>query len=304
MIQLDRILCPTDFSEFSRHALDHAAAIAGWYGARLCVLHVSPTPPVIDSPAIAFTEGDRERLMETLKGSTRHLPSEIPLELKVEEAALVHKGILRQAEAIDADLIVMGSHGRSGFERFLLGSVAETVIRTAPCPTLVIPRRAADRPPDEPVQFHRILCAVDFSEGSTRALEHALSLAEESDARLTLLNVIEIPPELRELPAAGEPEINVDRVRAAVEADRLRRLRQLIPDHARAYCTVETSVHEGAAYREILSVARERHADLIVMGVRGRGALDLLVFGSNTARVARSANCPVLVVGGRAADGG
>jgi nucleotide-binding universal stress UspA family protein len=67
---------------------------------------------------------------------------------------------------------------------------------------------------------------------------------------------------------------------------------------------VETSVHEGAAYREILSVARERHADLIVMGVRGRGALDLLVFGSNTARVARSANCPVLVVGGRAADGG
>jgi nucleotide-binding universal stress UspA family protein len=304
MIQLERILCPTDFSEFSRHALDHAAAIAGWYGARLCVLHVSPVPPVIDSPTIPLTEGDRERVIETLQGFTRHLPAEIPLELKVEEAARVHNGIVRQAEEMDADLIVMGSHGRSGFERLLLGSVAETVIRQAPCPTLVVPRRAGDRPPDEPVRFHRILCPVDFSDGSARALEYALALAEESDARLTLLNVIEIPPELNELPAAGEIDVNVDRIRAAAEADRLRRLRQLIPAEARVYCMVETSVHEGAAYREILSVARERHADLIVMGVRGRGALDLLVFGSNTARVARSANCPVLVVGGRAADGG
>lgn len=127
-----------------------------------------------------------------------------------------------------------------------------------------------------------------------RALEHAMSMAEESDARLTVLHVIEVPPELRENPVS--PEFDVDRVRAAAEAACLQRLRELIPAEVRTYCTVETAVREGAAYREILKVAAEGSADLIVMGVEGRGALDRMVFGSNTARVVRAATCPVLIV--------
>ena len=112
--------------------------------------------------------------------------------------------------------------------------------------------------------------------------------------RLTVLHVIEVPPELREHPVSGD--FDVDRVRAAAEAESLRRLRELIPADARTSCTAETAVREGAAYREILKVAAERSADLIVMGVQGRRAINLLIFGSNTARVVRGATCPVLIV--------
>ncbi len=161
---------------------------------------------------------------------------------------------------------------------------------------MVVPRRAPDKDPDEPVQFRRILCPVDFSETSNRALAYAMSLAEETAAHLTVVNVIEVPPELRE--HSFSEGVDVDRIRAAAEADCLSRLRQLIPDEARQRCTVETAVREGVAYREVLKLAAEGDADLIVMGVHGRGAIDLLVFGSNTARVTRAAECPVLIVRG------
>ena len=85
-------------------------------------------------------------------------------------------------------------------------------------------------------------------------------------------------------------------MRAAAEAEALRRLRKLIPDEARTYCTIETAVREGAPFRQILRVAAEDHADLIVMGVQGRGAIVLAIFGSNSARVTRAATCATLVV--------
>jgi nucleotide-binding universal stress UspA family protein len=135
---------------------------------------------------------------------------------------------------------------------------------------------------------------VDFSDASRRALTYGIALAEEADAHLTLLHVIDIPPELQE--AAGPAGLDVDAVRAAAEADVLRRLREMIPPDARAYCTIETAVREGAPYREILKEAAADNADLIVMGVQGRSAIDLVMFGSNSARVARGAICAALVV--------
>ena len=174
--------------------------------------------------------------------------------------------------------------------------MTEKVIRKATCPTLVVPPRASDVPPDAPVRFRRILCPIDFADSSRSALAYALNLAEEADAHLTLLHVIEMPPELREHPLA--PDFDVDRIHAAAEADARRRLRDLVPDRARTYCTVETDVVEGRAYRRVLQRAAEEKADLIVMGVHGRGAVDLLVFGSTTHHVIRAAACPVLIVRG------
>ena len=296
MIRIAHVLCPIDVSEFSRRALDHAAAIAKWYGARLTVLYVLPVRPVAELPPTVISEVDLQPARSDIEEFVGQVPREIRLETRVEEASSVHEEILRQAGAIGADLLVLGSHGRSGFERLLLGSVTERVVHKALCPTMVVPRRAPDKDPDDPVQFRRIFCPVDFSETSNRALAYAMSLAEETAAHLTLVNVIEVPPELRQHSFAEG--IDVDRIRAAAEAECLRRLRQLIPDEARKRCTVETVVREGAAYREILKLAAEGHADLIVMGVHGRGAIDLLGFGSNTARVTRAAECPVLIVGG------
>lgn len=298
-----RILCPVDFSEFSRHAFDHAAQLAMWYGASLTVQHVVRLRPAADAPAatlgmdvvtVGLLPEERAGLLDALRGFTGQMPSGVPLELRVDEAAALHRGVLDLAGEMSADLIVLGSHGRSGFERILLGSVAERVVRAARCPVLVVPRRAADTAPDGPVRFRTILCAVDFSEGSLRALEHAMTLAEESDAVLRVVHVIERPPELDEVPRTAD--FDVDRVRAEAEAEALRRLRALVPEAVKAYCTVETRVLEGAAHHEILRDADAAHADLVVMGVQGRGALDVLVFGSNTARVTRGASCPVLVV--------
>lgn len=294
MIRIARILCPVDFSEISRRALDHAAAMAHWYEAGLTVLYVFPTLPVMDLPPLVLTDENRQRLAAQLRELAAAVPASVPLDVRVQDADFVHDEILRQEKAIDADLLVIGSHGRSGFGRLLLGSVTEKVVRASRCPALIVPRLAPDADPDAPVQFRRILCPVDFSEASIAALEYAISLAEESDARLTVAHVLEVPPELREHAMAGG--IDVDAIRAAAEADRLRRLRELIPDAARTFCDVETAVREGAAYREVLRMAADRQADLIVMGVQGRGALDLMVFGSNTARVARGSTCPVLVV--------
>jgi nucleotide-binding universal stress UspA family protein len=297
MIEIRRILCPVDFSEFSRHAVHHAIAVAGWYQSELTVFHVFANLPGMDLPATVLTEAERDRLMADLREFVGPTPPELPVKLLVHEAADVRREILTTATALEADLLVIGSHGRSGFERLLLGSVTERVVRNAPCPVMVVPPSAPDAGGTGLIHggTPRILCAVDFSEASLGALEYALSLAEEADADLTLLHSIEVPPELREhIPVPAD--FNIDQVRAAAQAACLRRLRDLVPPTARTYCRIETVVREGAGYRQILKLAADEITDLIVMGVHGRGAIDLLVFGSNTARVIRSATCPVLIV--------
>jgi nucleotide-binding universal stress UspA family protein len=135
---------------------------------------------------------------------------------------------------------------------------------------------------------------VDFSERSLDSLALAVNMAEEADAQLTLLHVVEFSPALSE--AALIPARDLSRVREAAAADARRKLLALIPESARTYCTVETAVVEGRAYRDILRHATESQTDLIVMGVHGRGALDLLVFGSTTHHVIRASACPVLIV--------
>lgn len=294
MIRITQILCPVDFSEISQHALDHAGAIARWYEARLTLLHVFANLPTMDLPPLVLEVADRERLMTDMRRMAAAVPREVPMECRVQEAAYVHEEIQAQLASTHADLLVLGTHGRSGFQRLFLGSVTEKVIRKATCPTLVVPPRAPDVPAGAPIQFRRILCAVDFSESSLDALAYAIHMAEEADAQLTLLHVVELPVVLNQEPTVLD--LDLSRVREAAAADARRRLHELIPEQARTYCTVDTAVVEGRAYREILRHATERHVDLIVMGVHGRGALDLLVFGSTTHHVIRASACPVLIV--------
>ena len=296
MIRITHVLCPVDFSGISEHAMDHAAAIALWYEARLTLLYVFASLPTLDLPPLVLEDADREQRLTTMRAMAKRVPPAVPVDLRVEQAEYVHDGILDQLAVTHADLLVVGTHGRAGFQRLFLGSVTEKVIRKAACPTLVVPPRAADVPPDAPVQFRRILCAIDFSDSSLAAFSYALNLAEESDAHLTLLHVIETPPELRETPSAAD--FDIDRLHAAAEAEARTRLRRLVPDEARDYCSVQTAVVEGRAYRRVLEQAAAENADLIVMGIRGRGALDLLVFGSTTHHLIRAAACPVLVVHG------
>jgi nucleotide-binding universal stress UspA family protein len=301
MIEIQCIVCPIDFSEFSQHALDCAVAIARRYKSRVIALHVFAEWPAVDVipslrtqalQSVSLKDVGREELMRQLQRVVARRPAhDVHIEARLEEAPDVHREILAQADVLKADLIVIGSHGRSGFERILLGSTTEKVLRKATCPVMVVPRRVDDAALARAEYFKRILCPVDFSSSSTGALRYALSLAQELEAQLTALHVVEIPAGLDDAPGFDLTEF-----RRATESACRTRLRDLIPESVGKSCTVDTIVSEGRASRDILRVAAERNSDLIVMGVHGRGAVDLMVFGSNTHHVIRAASCPVLTI--------
>lgn len=301
MIDIRRILCPVDFSDYSRRGLDHAIAIARWYKSTVTVLHVfSPAPvaaygpgPVAFAP-IVLTAADRDQLLADTKA---FIEAETAPGVAIE--AVLREGntaaeIVDQATTMSADLLVIGTHGRSGFERLLLGSVAEKVLRKARCPVLTVPCRLPDAVPSGPVLFKRILCAVDFSDSSMNALKYALSLAQEADGSLTIVHVL--GAEFVGQVGIGEEHVNLAALQRQQEEEARKLLDKAVPDSAAAYCKADTMLLRGKPWREILRVASDRQAELIVMGVQGRGAADLMFFGSTTQHVVREATCPVLTL--------
>jgi nucleotide-binding universal stress UspA family protein len=298
MIEIKRILCPVDFSDVSRHALQHAMLVARWYASEITVLHVHLVPvmtstvpfggPVVIEPVIV-SRAEREQVTNDLRELVRPLADESAVvALEVCEGTVVDE-ILAKAKAMPADMIVLGTHGRSGFDRLFLGSVAEKVLRKAPCPILTVPRRAT--PVTARPSFQRILCAVDFSASSLCGLHYAIALAKQAGAQLSVIHVLEVQPEvvLANLPVFRDYH---DWLKSTARE----RLTAAIPDSARESCIIEEVVVSGKAHRGILACAEAQHADLVVMGVRGRGAADLMMFGSTTQQVVRQATCPVLTL--------
>jgi nucleotide-binding universal stress UspA family protein len=295
MIDIKRILCPIDYSEFSRHALDYAIAVAQWYKASVTALYVLPqvsslipagTPGLY--PPFVFTTEDLQQFRAYLDAFVAQSGDKVKVETLVAEGTAAGE-ITRVARELPADLLVMGTHGRSGFDRLMLGSVTEKMLRKAPCPVLTVPSQVAAVPAG-PIQFTRILCPVDFSPSSLKALAFAESLAEEADAHLRVMHVLE-PASVFEpvaMGGGGAPPVNPNASAAALE-----RLRGAITKDARIYSQVTETVTVGKAYREILREAAELRSDLIVVGAHG-GRVGSGAFGSTTNHVVREADCPVL----------
>jgi nucleotide-binding universal stress UspA family protein len=306
MVVIKRILCPVDLSEFSPHVLDRAVAMARAYGAAICVQHVLPVAGVAVVPfglggpsSFGYYPVDREQVLKNLPRllslDTRH---DVSIDIHVTEAPVVAKEILLQADRVGADLIVVGTHGRSGFDRLVFGSVAEKVLRTSKLPVMTVPSHDADvRPQGEP--FRRILFATDFSPGSAAALEYAASLAQHGAAQLIALHVVE------PIPAGSDPNFGASlhfaAYEAALERDATKRLREAVLPRVQHTCDTTEVMTRGKPYVEILRVAAEREVDLIVTSVHGRNAIDRFVFGSTTEQLLRRATCPVLTI--RSADG-
>jgi nucleotide-binding universal stress UspA family protein len=297
MINITRILVPLDFSDASQHAIEHAVAIAGWYNARLIAVHVqnplavSPRYDLVSAPAGVYLppppdlEDVERQVLGCLDGAKR---IGIATEARVLRGLAADK-ILECATAEEVDLIVMGTHGATGFDHLVLGSTTEKVLRKALCPVLTIPPRAHAT---STLPYERVLCAVDFSEPSRAALELALSLTHEAGASLTLLHVIEWPSEdepiaLRSFNVPEYTHYHEEAARAQLAA--------LLPDPPGQW-RATTTIGHGKPYREILRVADEDRADIIVMGVQGRNALEIMLFGSTTNQVVRRASCPVLTL--------
>src|SRR5215470_9019919 len=179
----------------------------------------------------------------------------------------------------------MGTHGRSGFDRLVLGSTTDRVIRKAACPVLVVSnaiQRALDAGPDRRHRLSRILYCTDFSNNSEQARGYAISLAEEYSAELALLHVAEKAPDV----AKAE----------AIVAARTQELDTLVSERERRNLSVRVAVRFGKPYEEIAQYATEVQASLIIMTARGGDAVDRAVFGSTTYRVIQLGPCPVLAI--------
>jgi nucleotide-binding universal stress UspA family protein len=299
MPEFKRILCPVDFSVASEHAAAHAVAIARWFGSTITALHVDnpiflPIPGLTAAGYRGELREDETAIREIAGRVTETFPAlggDVALDVRVEIGPPQTK-IVAAAVALPADLIVMGTHGASGLEYLVLGSVTEHVLRNAPCPVLTVPPRARAT---STLPFKRLVVPVDFSDWSMLALEAAWRLAREADAAVTLVHAIEwtVEDELRVL---GRAASGADRDRAAAEARS--RLCGLVPDGVRDWCTPDIHIARGRPSSAILRIAEEARADLIVMGLHGRSPLNLAMFGSTTNQVVRRAQCPVLTVRG------
>ena len=292
-IVIRRILCPTDFSLISGKALRQAIPIAQWYGATLTALHVTPPWP---EEVAAFPEYAEPMVLPTPADVTTVLRDFVrPAEergVACEVAAAqgrVAPAIAGFAQQSGAELVVMGTHGHGGFERLVLGSVTDKVLRKSPCPVLTVGPGVTE---DRPLAFARILCALDFSDASLQALDYAVSLARHSQAVLHVVHVVDWPAEALSSPKG----FDLRDFRRHLADHALRSLSAALPESVRAQCAAEEITTFGKAHDSILRIAAEKRSDLLVLGVHGPGVVDRAVFGSTAYQVVRGARCPVLTV--------
>lgn len=297
-VQLKNILCPTDFSEFSARALRHALALARRFEAKLTVLHVIPQPlayggdmPYFPNPPLVESRSYKTEAEAELRQFVEPaILDQIAIQFEIRQG-MPWREIRAAADDLGTDLLVMGTHGRGGFERFILGSVAEKVLHSASCPVLTVCHEGG-RTWNSPGLISRILCATDLSESSAHTIGLALSLAAENQAHLTLLHVIESTPELSMRgyapPLLSGPPRQDQRELAG------QKLQSAVSQEARAWCEIEECVEPGTPYKKILERASEDRSDLIVVGSRARGPLGSVWSGSTSRHIVRAATCPVL----------
>jgi nucleotide-binding universal stress UspA family protein len=293
-----RIVAGTDFSDTSTWALRHAVMWAERTGAELIVLHVQEFPPISGDPY--FGSYNIAQIMEaTREAVTKHLEEHVreivPAGVRVKRELLAGAaagGIEEAAEAAGADLVVLGTHGRGGFTRWLLGSVAERALRMASRPTLIV-RQVDDE--DRP-RLQAILCPMNDSAVAMEAFRVAFATARIFSAKLTVLTVVE---------ASDDNETPGDLARA-VETLRERLRKEIGPsaEEELARCQFQAVARQGDAAEQVIELARESGTDLVVLGAQHKTFFDTTVIGVTTVRVTRHAPCPVLVVPLRAPEEG
>ena len=290
----ERILVPVDFSDCSGKALDYAIRFGELYGAELTLFHV----------ITLFQEDvDEIKKVHELEAYVKRQEHKIHKELEKQFHRVIDRGVRVRSEiqrgisAADTileylaeynfDLVIMGTHGRTGLKHLIQGSVAEKLVRLSPVPVLTVHRDV------EKIEFDRILVPIDFSLHSRRAVQYADSLARNFNAHLVFLHVIEqeIHPSFYAAGVTSIFEIDKTLKERVVE-----NMQEFIADIVSDGLSVEYTVHEGKAHKEIVDYARENDVDVIVIATHGLTGLEYLLLGSTTEKVVRWADCPVLTV--------
>ena len=287
-VRLANILWTTDFSSSSESALAYATAIARRYDSQVYLAHVirpdayQLVPPEAIGSALDLARRFAEQQMGELliSGRFRGIPHQVLL--GEGELWQVLSELLKKHEV---DLIVVGTHGRTGVRKLLLGSVAEEIFRLAHCPVLTVgPHVPRDVPAE--VKLRHILYATDFTPTAERAAAYALSLAQEHQAKLTLLHVIQ---------DGGDAS---PKNQALLQSFFTRRLRELMPAEASDWCDPELVLEAGAPAESILKVAANRQVDLIVLGVRRTANFPGHLPPATAYKVVCQSQCPVMTVRG------
>ena len=280
---MKRILFPTDLSEHAHAALPHAINLAALEGGELHLLHVmtlhGPTSALMEE--LTGEEQARDALDGLQTGESRVIRS-------VTRAVAPSPAILDYADINDVDAIVMGTHGRRGFRRMMLGSVTEEVIRLGRWPVLSI--RKSPHADEATFNYARILAPVDFSTNSSLGVETALDLARRFGAGLELLHVIDIPVLPEFYGPVMAPSLNLKQATDRAQ-EKMAELAGSLGDDV----DVRTDIRVGAAATQIVEAAEEG-ADLIVIPTHGYSGWDRVLMGSVAEGVLRRAECPVLTV--------
>ena len=300
MISLRHILVATDFGAAADVALTYGRALARRFGADLDILHV------VETHFLQAEAADPESMASVaLEQLNRRLSDDDRQALRARSVVSVSDApvetIIGHAKDAGIDLIVIGTHGREGMPRLLMGSVAESVVRTAPCPVLSVrrPDRESARPSSRTegpmTSFKNILVATDFSETSDAAFTYGRTLASTFGATLHVLHVVD--------------NVYFSALGAETYASMTPDLQERIDEAARAQLELlamntdgsgpaakSALLRSGTPAPAITQYARDEGIDLIVMGTRGRGGVAHLLLGSVAERVVRTAPCPVLTV--------
>jgi nucleotide-binding universal stress UspA family protein len=285
-ISLKNILFATDFSQAADAAAPIAIQIARNYGAKVYGVHVSPfdnyaaQAPDAWSAMTQLAEKETKKHTERLNDQLQGIEHEVVIgEGNIWE---VVSNLIKEKEI---DLVVLGTRGRTGLGKTVLGSVAEQILRQSPCPVLTVGPHVS-RWSDKYAKMREILFATDLAADSPLAAPYAISLAQENQAHLVLLHVIENP---KAGDLVGSPEV--------VEAKE-RKLQQLVSQQAGLWCDPTYIVEQGTPAEKILDVAKRRHTDLIVLGARPAKALATHLNTGTVHKVVSQATCPVLTVCG------
>ncbi|HKV23896.1 MAG TPA: universal stress protein [Candidatus Acidoferrum sp.] len=286
MIRLENILVGTDFSAASDRALQYALALARRYESKIFLVNVVLSDTTTLAPEV-MTRGEELRLSAAQEEMGEFLISGRLRDVAHE--TLVERGqfwptMQHLIEKHHIDLVVVGTEGTKSWQKFFLGSGAEQVFRQAKCPVLTVGPAVKDGAPKE-IEFKKILFATDFGLGAEREAEYAFSFAQENQANLTMLHVVRHADDYTDEGLALK--------RAAISHE----LSELAPAGSEAWCKVEMRMRLGDPAEEILAIAREMKADLIVIGAKKEKSISAgHALGGTAYHVVCAAPCPVLSV--------
>jgi len=296
-INFQRILCATDLSNFSNSAIMQAIWMARTFDAKLYICHVIDLPMVtMHGAAYVYQEDQIAEMKSGAMDQIQNLAAGCDLEWEsIVDTGPVSSTLCRLAIEKQADLTIVATHGRTGLKRLFLGSVTERLLRTIDSPLLVVTppeKPAAVEIPSNEYGFNHILVGCDFSKDSGRAVQFGISLAQEFEATIHLVHVVEpfvYRDTMRREPAKAE-EIN------ELKTGCRQRIEDLVPEGADAWCKVLIVCEAGKPFQTLIAYAEANSVDLIVLGVRGHSLVETLLLGSTTDRVIRGVACPVLSV--------